>query len=610
MHAHLTSVHPMIPSVYDSLRSHDLQEVEAAIACADKFCAHSPAIIEGLEIQLSDMLFALETPPDVRLKLIPLLRHHRASIEAMKRVEALCESLLSLYPTLDLTLVVTRTLSLLTYSTPLQPLTHVERLCRLIVDDPRLAIKQCALQDLRMLCRGSVWTLPTTLLALLWRVVNEAPQASLQAAALRVLQELVQVQNIFMGIDFTGFLTLVTHSDGEVAAAAAGVCSAACELFRTKEQWNNSVMDGREEKEFSKKKEGERGHGFESLYRPNSTHQQLMGSAVCTMLALHTRSSLHLGLMLDHAVRIGVRGDEELAAIIFAAILNIIQDCPSSLHRHIGGALRRLAVVWPRVVAHDDLLYLAETLPLPANSLLVSQLLIAYLTAACMPTFFQQWRRRDSNSQKDITNESEFSAIMKARGESSCEAYVSGVTNFDNKESDLNGDWKSTDEGERLHGNNREQEEQGPSKLPSSISSSFDLAFTQGSLSSFFNIVESPNFSLLLSPASQTRLEHAAHRLLMHGSRWHALLLSQRAAAVGAHALSAYICTGLATFAQSEISLAYITALQQLAEGEGDPHRADAHFNRAIESLSVARTDAADFSFQRRFVQLRQGRPA
>lgn len=200
-------------------------EVEAAIVAADKFCEHSPSVIVGLEFQLCSMITALETPPPLQLRLIPLLRHNYGSTAALERTQSFCEKLLAQYPTSEVYLAVIRTLSLLHRAVPVHAAAHAISLCTWATQDPRWAVKDCALRHLARLC-PSLEQLPAAALAMIWMITQDAPQPSLRGLALTVLAAVAKHQDVLSQQPLSDLLVFMTHMSAEVAAAAASVCAA------------------------------------------------------------------------------------------------------------------------------------------------------------------------------------------------------------------------------------------------------------------------------------------------------------------------------------------------------------------------------------------------
>ena len=91
------------------------------------------------------------------------------------------------------------------------------------------------------------------------------------------------------------------------------------------------------------------------------------------------------------------------------------------------------------------------------------------------------------------------------------------------------------------------------------------------------------------------------------GRGWHAFALAQRASAVGAHTTAATLYRRLQSDVFSEHTLAYLSALEQLAMGEADPVAAAPCFLSALSLFRSARTPTTDFSFQCAFIECRVG---
>ncbi|KAJ8355599.1 hypothetical protein SKAU_G00183930 [Synaphobranchus kaupii] len=92
-------------SIRQSLDSHDNVEVEAAIFAAASFSAQSKDFAAGICNKISEMIQGLDTPVDLKLKLIPTLQHmhHDAGLASSSR--QLLQQLLTSYPSTHMVIV-------------------------------------------------------------------------------------------------------------------------------------------------------------------------------------------------------------------------------------------------------------------------------------------------------------------------------------------------------------------------------------------------------------------------------------------------------------------------------------------------------------------------
>lgn len=81
-----------------ALDSHDTVEVEAAIYASSQFAAQSKTFAVSMCSKVASMIESLQTPVNMKLQLIPVLKfmHHDANTAAM--VKTLCTNLLPKYP--------------------------------------------------------------------------------------------------------------------------------------------------------------------------------------------------------------------------------------------------------------------------------------------------------------------------------------------------------------------------------------------------------------------------------------------------------------------------------------------------------------------------------
>ncbi|KAG7270454.1 hypothetical protein CRUP_022767 [Coryphaenoides rupestris] len=124
-------------SIRQSLDSHDNVEVEAAIYAAASFSAQSKWVPAGLD-----------TPVDLKLKLIPMLQHmhHNASLASGSR--ELLQHLVNCYPSTPMVIVTLHTFTQLAASSLIDIPKQLQLLLQYLKDDPRKAtLCECALNS-------------------------------------------------------------------------------------------------------------------------------------------------------------------------------------------------------------------------------------------------------------------------------------------------------------------------------------------------------------------------------------------------------------------------------------------------------------------------------
>ncbi|XP_074662713.1 integrator complex subunit 7-like [Tubulanus polymorphus] len=177
-------------SIVSSLDSHDAVELEAAIKAAAQFAAQSQSFSTSISQKLADMIKGLETPVEMKLKLIPIFQYmyHNSKISA--HVRELCTEMLPSYPSSSFVLVTLHTLSLLAARSLVDIPNQIQLLLKYLESDPRIAVKLHALQDLSMLAKKGphLWT--HTDIQRLCKFTTEACFDDLSIGALRVLTAL------------------------------------------------------------------------------------------------------------------------------------------------------------------------------------------------------------------------------------------------------------------------------------------------------------------------------------------------------------------------------------------------------------------------------------
>ncbi|XP_048107303.1 LOW QUALITY PROTEIN: integrator complex subunit 7 [Alosa alosa] len=177
-------------SVRQSLDSHDNVEVEAAIFAAASFAAQSKDFAVGICNKLSEMIQGLDTPVDMKLKLIPVLQHmhHDAWVASTSR--ELLQQLLSSYPSTHMVVVTLHTFTQLAAASLIDIPKQIQLLLQYLREDPRKAIKRLCIQDLKLIAKKAphLWTRDNT--QTLCECALSSPYNSLKLGMLSVLSAL------------------------------------------------------------------------------------------------------------------------------------------------------------------------------------------------------------------------------------------------------------------------------------------------------------------------------------------------------------------------------------------------------------------------------------
>ncbi|KAJ3606218.1 hypothetical protein NHX12_025738 [Muraenolepis orangiensis] len=177
-------------SIRQSLDSHDNVEVEAAIYAAASFSAQSKDFAAGICNKISEMIQGLDTPVDLKLKLIPMLQHmhHNASLASSSR--ELLQQLVNSYPSTPMVIVTLHTFTQLAASSLIDIPKQLQLLLQYLKDDPRKAVKRLAIQDLKLLAKKAphLWLRDDT--QTLCECALTSPYSSLKLGMLAVLSTL------------------------------------------------------------------------------------------------------------------------------------------------------------------------------------------------------------------------------------------------------------------------------------------------------------------------------------------------------------------------------------------------------------------------------------
>uniref|UniRef100_A0A8C2IQJ4 Integrator complex subunit 7 n=1 Tax=Cyprinus carpio TaxID=7962 RepID=A0A8C2IQJ4_CYPCA len=177
-------------SIRQSLDSHDNVEVEAAIFAAASFSSHSKDFAAGIRNKISEMIQGLDTPVELKLKLIPMLQHmhHDASQASCSR--ELLQELVSSYPSTPMLIVTLHTFTQLATSSLVDIPEQIRLLLQYLKEDPRKAVKRLAIQDLKLLAKKAphLWTKKN--IQVLCECALSTPYNSLKLGMLSVLSTL------------------------------------------------------------------------------------------------------------------------------------------------------------------------------------------------------------------------------------------------------------------------------------------------------------------------------------------------------------------------------------------------------------------------------------
>uniref|UniRef100_A0A3B5AB75 Integrator complex subunit 7 n=1 Tax=Stegastes partitus TaxID=144197 RepID=A0A3B5AB75_9TELE len=177
-------------SIRQSLDSHDNVEVEAAIFAAASFSAQSKDFAAGICNKVSEMIQGLDTPVELKLKLIPMLQHmhHDASLASSSR--ELLQHLVNSYPSTPMVIVSLHTFTQLAASSLIDIPKQLQLLLQYLKDDPRKAVKRLAINDLKLLAKKAphLWIRENT--QTLCECALTIPYNSLKLGMLAVLSTL------------------------------------------------------------------------------------------------------------------------------------------------------------------------------------------------------------------------------------------------------------------------------------------------------------------------------------------------------------------------------------------------------------------------------------
>ncbi|KAK7104838.1 integrator complex subunit 7-like [Littorina saxatilis] len=141
-------------SIILALDSHDAVEVEASIFAADKFSENSKTFSATICGKMIVMLSGLATPVEMKMKLIPSLRHMHHDADTAAKAFAVCESLLEGYPAQNFVILTLNTMTQLAVHSLVNMSSHASRLLSILNSDLRHGVHLTCLRNLRLLARS------------------------------------------------------------------------------------------------------------------------------------------------------------------------------------------------------------------------------------------------------------------------------------------------------------------------------------------------------------------------------------------------------------------------------------------------------------------------
>ncbi|XP_055713590.1 integrator complex subunit 7 [Phlebotomus papatasi] len=137
-------------AIRQALDSHDMVEVEAAIYASVQFAAQSKTFAISMCSKVATMIESLNTPINMKLQLIPVLRHMHHDANTAALVKTLCINLLPKYPSENFVVVILDSLSKLSCQTLVDIPDQVNVLLGYL-SDPRRKVRYQVLHSLQSL---------------------------------------------------------------------------------------------------------------------------------------------------------------------------------------------------------------------------------------------------------------------------------------------------------------------------------------------------------------------------------------------------------------------------------------------------------------------------
>lgn len=173
-----------------ALDSHDTVEVEAAIYASVQFAAQSKTFAISMCSKVASMIESLQTPVNMKLQLIPVLRHMHHDANTAALVKTLCINLLPKYPSENFICVTLDSLSQLSCAT-LVDIPDQVNLLICYLQDPRIKVRLCVLRSLQSLAETGAHLWPSgsvnSLISVAKTVRDEGPEHGLMLSVVLTL---------------------------------------------------------------------------------------------------------------------------------------------------------------------------------------------------------------------------------------------------------------------------------------------------------------------------------------------------------------------------------------------------------------------------------------
>ena len=186
--AHITAENKQIHHcIKVGLVSHDAVEVKAAIFAVDRFTGVSVGFALSVWDKLLDMMTTTPTSAEMKLCLVPVLRHMHRDTTVLKNVQSICTDLLKNHPSVHLTTVVLKTLTTLATSAVLIINSQITLLLKYLQYDDRVTVQFVSLKCLLSLAKISPHLWEAENINALCQFVLEKNNIKLQLAGLQIL---------------------------------------------------------------------------------------------------------------------------------------------------------------------------------------------------------------------------------------------------------------------------------------------------------------------------------------------------------------------------------------------------------------------------------------
>jgi integrator complex subunit 7 len=338
--------------IWKGLESHDQVEVEAAIIATDALCCYSSTFAAGVYEKITGIILGLKTPPEMKIKVIPVLKRINHTLAIASQVKDVCLQLLESHPSLSFVSVILPTLTDLAISTLVLANEQISLLMDYAQNDPRKSIRQNALRGLYSLSVKAPQCWDGDIIKKLVQLVIETSYHNEKVIGCKIIYKLsLSLAIVHHMSHITDDLKSLCLLKSTVASAYA--ISARCNInMAASDQYSYNNMNTMEEI-------------IELLVVHLTTNEQSQANSEVIKVLLSSLSKASINCTIK----------EELLELLISQLPILPDDCHSALCNTVtvivSGCNERQASLYPSVTQHLIQLFKSNPTLVPLSIMLL-----------------------------------------------------------------------------------------------------------------------------------------------------------------------------------------------------------------------------------------------